>query len=110
MNQYLQQDLYDYNYYFQSNRDEKAAQLADKANDTYIKVSGDDRGVASYGDVCDLLVCWHIQTVTLPVQLENPETPFDPLDESQVDLSGLPYGPQPTMPQEDQGTDGTEPE
>lgn len=109
-NQYLQQDLYDYNYYFQSNRDEKASKLADKANDTYIKVSGDDRGVASYGDVCDLLVCWHIQTVTLPAQLENPETPFDPLDESQVDLSGLPHGPQPTTPPEDQGTDGTEPE
>lgn len=37
---------------------------------------------------CDLLVVWHIQTVILPQQ-EIEEVAFDPLDESQVDLSGI---------------------
>ena len=100
---YLKQDLYEYSAFFATKQDKQATQLANKANDTYIKVSGDSRGTASYGDVCDLLVCWHIQTVTLPQQLENPESPFDPLDETQVDLSGLPHV-------DAQANDETEPE
>lgn len=45
-------------------------------------------GVASYGEVCDLLVNWHIQTVVLP-SITVEESPFDPYDETQVDLSGI---------------------
>lgn len=41
------------------------------------------------GDVCDLLVIWHIQEYVLPLQQEEEEVPFDPLDETQVDLTGL---------------------
>lgn len=41
------------------------------------------------GDVCDLLVLWHIQEYVLPLQQEEEEVPFDPLDETQVDLTGL---------------------
>ena len=38
--------------------------------------------------VCDLLVSWHIQEIVLPsVTVEI--RPFDPLDESQVDLTGI---------------------
>ena len=65
-----------------------ATNLADAANDTYLKVSGDESGVASYGEVCDLLVNWHIQTVVLP-SITVEESPFDPYDETQVDLSGI---------------------
>ena len=39
--------------------------------------------------VCDLLVIWHIEEYVLPLQQEEEVAPFDPLDESQVDLTGL---------------------
>ena len=39
-------------------------------------------------EVCDLLVSWHIQEVVLP-SITVVEKQFDPLDESQVDLSGI---------------------
>ena len=41
------------------------------------------------GDVCDLLVSWHIQEIVLPSQIEEEEG-FDPLDKTQVDLSDNP--------------------
>lgn len=40
------------------------------------------------GLVCDLLVSWHIQQVVLPAMQLEEET-FDPLDSTQVDLSGI---------------------
>ena len=39
--------------------------------------------------VCDLLVVWHIQEYVLPLLQEEEEEPFDPFDESVVDLTGL---------------------
>ena len=42
----------------------------------------------AYDGVCDLLVNWHIQQVVLP-SISVEEERFDPLDESQVDLSGI---------------------
>jgi len=45
-------------------------------------------GSGAYDDVCDLLVNWHIQQVVLP-SITVEEERFDPLDESQVDLSGI---------------------
>lgn len=44
---------------------------------------------ADENNVCDLLISWHHQTVVLPSQLEE-STVFDPTDETQVDLTGLP--------------------
>ena len=38
--------------------------------------------------MADLLVCWHVETQVLPT-IEEEDTRFDPLDESQVDLSGI---------------------
>ena len=84
----LSRDIQDYDAFFLSRKDKGATALADTANDTYLKVSGDAGGIASYGQVCDLLVNWHIQTVVLP-SLTVEETPFDPYDESKVDLSGI---------------------
>ena len=86
------QDLASYNSFFAEKKDEKATQVADTVNDTYIKSQGDERGVASYGAVCDYLVSWHIQTIVLPTQTVE-DTEFDPFDETQVDLSGIANAP-----------------
>ena len=88
VNDNLKFDMAAYNSFFSSRKSTAATNLADAANDTYLKVSGDESGVASYGEVCDLLVNWHIQTVVLP-SITVEESPFDPYDETQVDLSGI---------------------
>ena len=84
----LKQDMASYNAFFQSRRSAAATKVADTANDTYLKASGEAAGVASYGQVCDLLVAWHIQEVVIP-SLAVEQNPFDPYDESNVDLSGI---------------------
>ena len=84
----LYRDLVYYDTFFSTHRDATATKVANTANDTYLRTSGDTAGIASYSQVCDLLVNWHIQTVILPsVSVE--ENQFDPYDESQVDLSGI---------------------
>jgi len=87
INDQLRSDLADYKAYFNANMDEKASNMANSVNDTYIKVSGDDQGTASYGQVCDLLVSWHIQEIYLPEHQDEVQQ-FDPLDKNQVDLGG----------------------
>ena len=81
-------DLLYYDDFFSSRKDVKATELANQVNDTYLKVSGDEKGIQSYGEVCDLLVNWHIETVVLP-ELTITQEPFDPYDETKVDLSGI---------------------
>lgn len=49
----------------------------------------------SHMEIARLLVRWHQQTVVIPSMTE-PEVEFDPMDETQVDLTGLPHGPEPT--------------
>lgn len=88
VNEQLKTDLNYYSSFFNSHRDTSATKFADSVNDTYLKVSGDESGVASYGEVCDLLVNWHIQTIVLP-SITVEESPFDPYDETQIDLSGI---------------------
>ena len=77
-----------YDKFFRENRDEGATKLADEANDAMIKAIGDEKGIASYGEVTDLLVSWHIQEVVIPSQ-QTGEQKFDPYDPNQVDLTGL---------------------
>ena len=84
----LRHDLEGFDAFFDGKRSEAATKVANTANDTYLKASGDEAGISSYGDVCDLLVYWHIQEIILPTVVEE-EAPFDPLDETQVDLSGI---------------------
>ena len=84
----LARDLADYDSFFSTRKSNSATKLADSANDTYLKVSGDNLGIASYGQVCDLLVNWHIQTVVLP-SITVEDSQFDPYDETMVDLSGI---------------------
>ena len=84
----LQRDLAYYNTFFNLHKDEAATRLADTVNDTYLRTSDDKAGLASYAQVCDLLVNWHIQEVVLP-SITVEEKLFDPYDETQVDLSGI---------------------
>ena len=84
----LRRDLRYYDSFFSTKKDEKATKVADTVNDTYLKTSGESAGIASYGQVCDLLVNWHIQQIVLP-ELTITIAPFDPYDENQVDLSGI---------------------
>lgn len=76
MSEELYRDLEEYNQFFDAGTVRVAA------------VTTGTEGVKSYGSVCDLLVSWHIQEVVLP-SIAVEETPFDPYDESQVDLSGI---------------------
>ncbi len=84
----LQHDMDYYSHFFRSKKNDLATNVADTMNDTYLKTSGDTSGIASYGQVCDLLVSWHIQTVVLP-SITVEQSQFDPYDESQIDLSGI---------------------
>lgn len=85
INDALMADLQDYKAFYAANMDDDASDLANSVNDTYIKVSGDESGTASYGEVCDLLVSWHIQEIYLPAHQDEVQQ-FDPLDKNQVDL------------------------
>lgn len=84
----LQKDLDTYNTFFQAKQDQTATRIADTANDTYLRASGEASGIASYSQVCDLLVSWHIQEVVLPA-ISVTESPFDPYDKNQVDVSDI---------------------
>ena len=84
----LRRDLQHYDQFFNAKKDEKATKVADTVNDTYLKSSGESAGVASYGQVADLLVNWHIQQVVMP-ELTITIAPFDPYDETQVDISDI---------------------
>ena len=84
----LRYDWNAYDAFFQKKQDTNATKFADTVNDTYLKTSGEKNGIASYGEVCDLLVNWHIQTVVLPA-ITVERSYFDPYDENQVDLSGI---------------------
>ena len=101
----LQQDMRYYSQFFNANRDEKATKVADTVNDTYLKTSGDEAGIKSYGDVCDLLVNWHYQTVVLPTLIEDVKI-FDPYDETQVDLSGITNAKEQATQPEDENPGG----
>ena len=80
--------MVNYTQFYSGNQNATAASAAATANDTYLKASGETEGIKSYGQVCDLLVSWHIQEVVLP-SITVVEKPFDPFDESQVDLTGI---------------------
>ena len=84
----LLKDLNDYSDFFSRNQDKTATEIANTANDTYLKTSGEASGIASYSEVCDLLVNWHIQEVVLP-SIAVEENHFDPYDKTQVDISDI---------------------
>lgn len=88
MNDSLAHDMQSYNELYDEAEDTQAREAVTTVNDTVIKASGNEAGVQSYSDVSSLLVNWYIQEIVLPTQVEE-EILFDPLDESQVDLTGI---------------------
>ena len=88
VNTELKHDMESYDRLFSTRRSDTATKVANTANDTYLKTSGDTAGVASYGAVTDMLVSWHYQKEILPTLVQQ-EKKFDPYDENQVDLSGI---------------------
>ena len=87
MNASLAHDMQGYNALYAETENEEATKMVSDVNDAVIKASGNDAGVESYTDVTNLLVNWYIQEIILPTQVEE-EVLFDPLDETQVDLTG----------------------
>ena len=87
-NEKLKADMAAYSQFFAENRDDTATAVANAANDTYLKTSVEESGIASYGEVADLLYSWYYQQEVLP-NITVVEDPFDPFDETQVDLSGI---------------------
>jgi hypothetical protein len=88
VNENFSHDLKAYSQFFDEKYDENATNLAEFANDTYLKASG-DKGTESYDQVGDLLVYLYVQEVVLPAQEEDAKSTFDPYDENQVDLEGI---------------------
>lgn len=73
-----------------SDRATKVAQGENSSLKKDLAVCDEFFGAAGKKDnqVCDLLTSWHIQKVVLPSMVVEEEL-FDPLDETQVDLSGI---------------------
>lgn len=83
-NAYLTYDMKSYNDFFHQNKSEVLSTVADTVNDTYLKVSGDSAGVASYSQVSVLLVNWYIEEMVMPYITEEDASGFDPMDKDQV--------------------------
>ena len=81
----LMKDLESYNATFAANADNAYAEPDPDA----------DQDAPTRSNVADLLTAWHIQEYVLPYMIEE-EALFDPMDETQVDLSGLPHIPKET--------------
>ena len=88
VNENFARDIKAYYKFFDDKYDENATNLADFANDTYLKTSGDE-GVGSYDNGGDLLAYLYVQEIVLPTQEEDAKSTFDPYDENQVDLEGI---------------------
>ena len=89
MNENLKHDLLQFNAFFNDNQDPDATDMSNSLNDAYLMISANESTAASYVEVADLLVSWHIQEVVIPAQQEEAESVFDPYDESQVDLTDI---------------------
>lgn len=87
----LRSDLDAYQAFFKNNQDDAKKQQADE----FGALLG-EKDLNAAQNFTDLLVSWHIQEVVIPSQVVE-VIPFDPLDESQVDLT---VTPTPTETQE----------
>lgn len=80
VNAYLRYDLNVYDRFFADHHNGLATSVAEKANDAYIKLSGDDNGTESYGRVAVDLVNWYLEVIVKPKLEGEAEPSFDPLD------------------------------
>lgn len=85
VNSYLRYDLKTYDRFFTNHRSELATDIANAANDAYIKLSGDATGTDSYGRVATDLVNWYIDVMVMPYVDQKEESDFDPLDKDYID-------------------------
>ncbi len=90
-NELLARDLLSYNQFFARNTRDTAKKFANTVNDTYLKTSGEEEGIAAYDQVYKLLVSWYIQEEILPLLEEEEQEPaFDPYDEQWVTREEVP--------------------
>lgn len=84
VNPKLRHDLQSYEKFFgEASAENNRAQIPEAALDENSPIS-----FSEYSTAADLLANWYIQTYVVPLHTEE-EKPFNPLDPSQVDLSGL---------------------
>ena len=102
VNAELKHDMEAHNQLFSTRQNKTATKVANTANDTYLRASGESAGIRSYGEVTDLLVSWHYQREVLPTLVQQ-EKKFDPYDEKQVDLTGIVNAKDPKPPVSDVG-------
>ena len=80
VNSYLRYDLKVYDRFFAGHRSEFTSTVADKVNDAYIKISGDNAGTDSYSQVSVSLVNWYLEVMVKPYMEDSQEPGFNPLD------------------------------
>ena len=80
LSELLKQDMVSYGQSFASKSDHQYVQTLNKRSEHAPEQS----------NLVDLLVSWHIQEYVLPLQ-EEEVILFDPMDESKVDMTGLPH-------------------
>ena len=89
VNQLLRNDLEDYTDFFGKSKVSASARTTSQTEAT--APSGETVELitfSEYSDVSDVLVSWYIQNYIVPLHVEE-EAPFNPLDSSQVDLTGI---------------------
>ena len=89
----LYQDLNELGAFFASHRDEELTRLVDSVTETYAEATADQ--TVRHSTACDYLVNWHLDQYVEETVVDQK---FDPLDKTQVDISGLVNGPPATEP------------
>lgn len=87
VNQLLRNDLKDYADFF-GKRKVSATVKTDKQDSTTPDGEISLITFSEYSDVTDLLASWYVQNFIVPQHVEE-EAPFDPMDKTQVDLTGI---------------------
>lgn len=84
VNEQLRHDLERYEKFFgEAKAENNRAPIPEAAKDENSPIT-----FSEYSNAADLLTNWYVQTYIVPQHVET-EAPFDPLDPTQVDLSGL---------------------
>lgn len=90
VNDLLRHDLQAYTKFFGKGSASSATRTA-SGSDSTAATDGEEVPLitfSSYSNVTDLLASWYIQNYIVPLHQEE-EEPFDPLDATQVDLTGI---------------------
>ena len=88
VNTYLTHDLRTYDQFFATSLDQDRVDLVESMS-SKLSIITQDQGHYSDGQEAALLTNWYIQEFVLPYLDQEDITGFDPMDESQVDISDL---------------------